>query len=578
MSLTGAIQIGRSALTASQIGIQVASNNMANVATPGYSRQVARLDPIRGTRQSISVFVGRGVTVGSVQRQISEGLRARLDAAIGEENAARTLTQMFGTIEATLGELGDSDLSSQLNAFFGAWSERANLTESSAVVVQRGQQLAGFLNRISSDLRTTRDGIDADLDLAVQEADRLAREVARLNEQVVSAEVGTGIANDLRDQRDRLIEELSALLDVTRVEQANGSVDLLVGSSPLVLGSSARELGVRRVTEGDAVSVSIVAGDDERALRVTSGRVGALLEARGEAVDDTLATIDRLASELIFEVNRLHATGANLEGLTSATSLLSFDSDARDMAINDPKNPAFKDLAHAARNGGFFVHVRHDATGERTQQRIDIDLDGIADDLTQGTGDDTTIADVVAQLDDIEGIRASFDAQGRVRIDAEEGFSFEFGDDSSDLLGVLGINAFFEGSNASDIRISGELEDDPNRLRAGRLIDGELVENGTALAIAQLQDTSIEGLDGASFRGFWQDGVQRVAGRSGSALSRENAATIVRENLEAQRASISGVSLDEESIDLLNFQRQYQGAARVIAIADQLLQTLIAIV
>lgn len=578
MSLTGAIQIGRSALTASQIGIQVASNNMANAATPGYSRQTISLDPIRGVRQSLSAFVGRGVAVGAIRRQVSEGLRTRLEGAISEQAAARTTLELFSTIEASLSELGDADLSSELNEFFGGWSERANLTESSAVVVQRGRQLAGFLNRISKDLRSTRNGIDADLGLAIAEANRLISEVADLNKKIVAAEVGTAVANGLRDRRDQAIGFLSEMMDVSSVEQASGATDVLLGSTPIVLGNIARPLSVRRVSTATGVGVSVVAGTNERTVRISSGRVGALLESRESAVGDTLADLDRLAAQLTFEINKLHATGANVEGLKIARSTLAFDPDQLALALNDRTNGVIGDLPFGPKNGGFFVHVRHEASGQQTVRRIDIDLDGIADDLSRGTQDDTSVEDIIAQLDAIDGISARVDAQGRLEISADGGFSFDFADDSSDTLGALGVNAFFTGTSARDIAVSSNLAEQPNRLRVGKIVDGRLVENATALAIAQLQDEPLTALGGESFRGFWQTSVQRVASQTGTAISREGSATIVRESLEAQRAGISGVSIDEEAIDLLNFQRQYQGAARVISIADQLLQTLMAIV
>ncbi len=578
MSLTGAIQIGRSALTASQIGIQVASNNMANAATPGYSRQAIGLDPIRGTRQSLSAFVGRGVTISSIQRQVSEGLRTRLEGAISEQAAARTMLDLFSTIESSLSELGDADLSSELNEFFGAWSERANLTQSSAVVVQRGQQLAGFLNRIAGDLRGTRDGIDADLDINMVEANRLMAEVADLNKKIVSAEVGTAVANGLRDQRDQAIGSLSEMMDVTSVDQASGATDVLIGSTPIVLGDVARPLSVRRVSTNDGIEVSIVSGQNERDVRISSGRIGALLEARETAVGSTLDQLDQLAGQLSFEINKLHATGANINGLTIARSQLTFAPDQTSLALNDPSNDALADLPFSAKNGGFFVHVRHDATGERSSKRIDVDLDGIANDLSRSTLDDTSIDDIVTQLDAVDGINARVDQQGRLEIKSDSGYSFNFADDSSDLLGTLGVNAYFTGTSARDIAVNTELVDHPGSLQVGRIVDGQLIENGTALAIAQRQDEPLTALGGESFRGYWQSGVQRVAGQTGTAINREGSATIVRESLEAQRAGISGVSIDEESIDLLNFQRQYQGAARVISIADQLLQTLLSIV
>ena len=125
MSLSAAFNIGRSALTAGQIGLQVAGNNMANASTPGYSRQVARLVPIRGNNTISGFGVGSGVAVSSVQRQVDAAVEARLRAATAENSYAQTQSSILSQIEDALGELGENDLSSQMSSFFTAWSERA---------------------------------------------------------------------------------------------------------------------------------------------------------------------------------------------------------------------------------------------------------------------------------------------------------------------------------------------------------------------------------------------------------------------------------------------------------------------
>jgi flagellar hook-associated protein 1 FlgK len=109
-------------------------------------------------------------------------------------------------------------------------------------------------------------------------------------------------------------------------------------------------------------------------------------------------------------------------------------------------------------------------------------------------------------------------------------------------------------------------------------VNGQLVENGTALRLAQIQDAPLESLAGQSLAGLWRDAVQEVGGKSAGAASAASASTLVRESLESQRAAVSGVSLDEESVNLLQYQRQYQASARLISVVDELTRSLIAIV
>jgi len=577
MGLNNAIDIGRSSITASQAGIQVTANNLANISTRGFARRVVSLEPSRGVRDG-GVFVGRGVDLADVRRQASESVQRRLRASIGDEAGARESANLRTGLESILNELSGQDLSSRLNDFFNAWSERANLTQSSSVVVQEGVQLAGFVRGLDEQLVDLRNSIDAELGSLVSRAEQLSSQVASLNREIVSAEVGGATANALRDQRDVVIDELSELLDVEAVEQPSGAVDLVVGSEPIVTGSRARSLVLDRRSGAQGVEVRVRVGADGRELRVDSGRIGALLDERGRSVEQTRRSLDLVAGELIAGVNRLHATGTNEAGLTRAQSLRAMSVTDRAIAFNDPASGAMEGVPGEVRNGGFFVHVTHSATGATEQVRVDVDLDGLDSGLAPGTGDDTSPADVAAQLDAIDGISAGFAPDGRLVIEASAGFEFRFADDTSGVLGALGVNAYFTGTGASDIGVREELEREPSLLQSGRMESGTLVENGTALAIARLQDEPLDGLDGRSLRGAWQDRVQAVGSETERALDRAEATTTIREGLESQRAVVSGVSADEESVNLLAFQRQFQGAARVISVADELLQTLISIV
>lgn len=579
MSLTGSMNIGRTALAASQIGIQTTSMNIASASTPGYSRQISRLVSLRGGGPDPSWAIGAGVAVAGIERQVDGAIQRRLWNAISNENASSALQGTYGQLEALLGELGDSDLSSELSGFFRVWSERANQTQSAAAVVQQADKLAGFMRRLRSDLSQQRTQAGAQIGAAVASANELLTRVADLNSQISAAEVGGQTANVLRDSRDQLITELSQFIDVSVVDRGREGADVLVGSTPIVLGGVSRGISLLQENNPDgSVSLSVVASSNQQRLDVRSGQIGALLASRDTAVDGVIGSLDRLASQLLFEVNKLHATGARPGGLTTTRSLVGFGLDDRTRALNDAGQTALAGLPFEPVNGGFVVRVRQGASGTMTTTRIDIDLDGLTSTGATGTSDDTTPEQIRAALSAIPGLRASFSPEGKLEVQADEGFSFSFEDDSSGVLGALGVNAFFSGTDASDIRVRSDLVSQPTMLTAGRYVNNELIENATALDIVQLQSKSLTSLGGVSPTEFWRQSVQELAGSSAQAGTSAEAARMVREAIQAQRDAVSGVSIDEESINLLQFQRQYQAAARVISVVDELTQQLINLV
>ncbi len=576
MSLTGALHIGRSALVASQIGVQVTGNNIANVATPGYSRHVVRLTGIAGQSDG-RLYVGRGVQVSDVQRQVDMALQGRIWAGVSSEASSGQVHATLSQLETILGELGENDLSSELSAFFGSWSEAANGRRSPALVVQQGVRLADFVRGRREELSRLRSQSDRQLGAAAEQADRLLEQIAELNRRIADAEVGGVVAGALRDQRDQMITELARFADVSTVERG-GQIDVLIGSTPVVLGATSRGLTVRRETVDGGSIIRLATRVDGQTIDVREGQLGALLSGRDGAIDRTIADLDRLAANLIFEVNRIHSTGANASRLTSASGTLSIPAADRARALNDPANATFASLPFRAVNGGFTVDVRDKNTGAITSVRIEVDLDGINNSGQAGTGDDTTPEQIRAALDGVPGLSASFGPDGRLRVTADAGLDFSFRDDSSGVLAVLGVNAYFTGKDAGDIGVRDDLKTEPGLLMLGRFDGTTLIENAAALAVVELQDRRLAALNDRTLKGMWNDTVQRVGSETAAARSSAFAAAIVRESLDAQRAAVSGVNLDEEAINLMSFQRQYQGAARLISVTDQMFQTLISLV
>ncbi len=575
MSLTGTLNIGTTALSASQLAIQVAGQNLSNIATPGYSRQTAHLAPIAGAGPASA---GRGVGILGIQRHVDEALLARVRAGGSAEARAEQRLAVLTQLETVLGELGTQDLSTELSNFFNSWSERANQTQSSALVVERGDRLAEMLRTLRTDIAAQQRQVDDTLSATVTRADAILSEIAGLNVQIAKAGPA-GAA--LKDRRDELLAELSRAMDISVAHDRSGAVNVYAGSTPLVLGNTSRGLRIATGTDPDtgAPRPEVTVRSDGQTLPIHGGAIGALLGERQGALAATINSLDTLAAQLIFEVNRIHSTGAPTQPMTSLTGSLRMAAADVSRALNSPDNTTLRDLPYEPVTGGFIVHVRHSGTGATQSVRINVDLDGINADGSAGFDDDTSLADLRDALAAVPGLSASIGPDGRLAINADAGHEVAFSDDTSGVLAVLGVGGYFQGSTAADIAVRSDLLAQPNRLAVGRMNgSGVVIDNGAALSIALLQDQPLPAIGNQTLRESWNTGIQSLAVRTASAAVDADSTRIVREGLDAHRASVSGVSVDEEATNLIILQQAYQGAARLIAMADELTQTLVNLV
>lgn len=563
MSLNGALQIGRSGLVASQAGIQVAGNNMANASTPGYTRQVVNLAPARGEQIGRGQFIGRGVDLMQITRQVDVALQNRLRDAISQQQGSLIDQRFLASIESLQNELTDNDLSTLLSEFFNSFSELANSPLDNAVrtlVVQQGEILADRIQTMRGDYGRVRDEVDRDLSASVDQVNRLLTRLEDVNLRIAQSEQGVSVANALRDQRDQVLEELAQYMDITAIEQTNGAVDVLVGSLPIVSAGQSRGVELRSESKNGEIEVSVRISADQSELSIDSGRIGALLRQRDETINPAIDDLDTFASQLIFQVNRLHSQGQGKSGFTSTSGVY---------AIADPTanlNSVDANLPFRVENGSFFIHVTHQQTGTRTTHQINID------------GDAMSLNDLINEINTVVGVpnvTASINSSGELALSAAAGYEFSFSDDTSGALAALGLNTYFSGRNGTDIALNQSLKGDPSKLAIG---SGHIPgSNDTAIAIANLQDEAIAELNGSSLREFWQHNVNSTAVRASAAKNSVDAATLVRENISGQLQAVSGVSMDEEAISLLSFQRQFQASARFISVIDEMLQTLLSI-
>jgi flagellar hook-associated protein 1 FlgK len=566
MSLIGALNIGKSALATQQAAIQVTGNNIANAGNADYTRQVTNLSPGADQQLAPGMFVGTGVNLDSVQRQIDEALQNRLRSSMSDSTAADTNQQWLGQIESVFNELGNNDLSTQLSTFFASWSNLANKPQDIGVrqvVLENGQSVAKWFNDLRRQFTGLQKSVDGQLPGMVNDADRLAQQIADLNGKIVVAEGGTGgTANGLRDQRDAVIKQLSQLIDVKTINQQDGQVNVYVGSEPLVVGTMSRGVGLRQDTTNGASTPVVVFKANNSAMNLAGGQLGAMtqVDAKTQAVIDQ---VDKLASSLIFELNKIHASGQGLEGFGSVTSTNTIADPT--LTLNDPK----AGLPNVPTNGSFVVHVKDKATGLVTSTLVQVDLDGL-------NNNDTTLNSLRASLAAVNGVNATVSA-GRLTVAASSSaVELSFSQDSSGTLAALGMNSFYTGKDASDIAVNSVIQGNPNLLAAAK--NGEKGDNQTARAIAALEDQSMTTLAGSSMKDAYQSMVNGVAVSVATAKNDAQAATAVKDTLESQREALSGVSLDEEAVNLMRQQRAFQGAARLITAVNEMMDTVLNIV
>ncbi|OAQ20472.1 flagellar hook-associated protein FlgK [Thermosulfurimonas dismutans] len=229
--ITSALNIAKNALLAFQTAVHVTSHNVSNVDTEGYSRQKIVTTPYPPSPSPVGP-IGSGVKIDQIKRYFDVFLEANLNLKrtdLGFFTAEETGMRLVESIFNETGELGLSQL---LNDFFSAWQTLSNRPEGlpeRRLVVEKGKLLAENISEKFRTLKELEDNVGQKLKSIVEQINRLAKEIAEINLQITAAETGGHQANDLRDQRDRLIAELSKLAPIRYFENKDGAYNVILG-------------------------------------------------------------------------------------------------------------------------------------------------------------------------------------------------------------------------------------------------------------------------------------------------------------------------------------------------------------
>jgi flagellar hook-associated protein 1 FlgK len=573
VSLLGALSLGGSSLAAQQTGLQVTGNNLANAGSAGYTRQTVNLLPAGSQRIGNGQFVGTGVAVDSIERQANEAINESLRQATSSQTGAQTLDTLLGRIQTTFGALDDNDLSARLTSFFNGFSTLAGNPTNEAqrsVVVQSGVSLANYLTSLRSQLTNIRSDAQDQAKALVTQADALVKTIANLNGKISQVEGGgSGMANDLRDQRDQALSTLAGIMDIKVVDQGGGNVNVLIGSMPVVEGTTTRGISgeMKADVETGFTNLQVQFADNGDPIAVTGGKLGALIEARDSYLTPAVQTVDSVAAGLISAVNAIHTQGQGLTGFSSVTGTTRvMDSTAALNAGEDTTG-----LAFTPKNGSFNLYIKNEQTGEITTKQISVNLSGV--------GTQTSLSSLASSITTAGGgnVTGTVNANGRLVIASNDSnVTFGFGEDTSGVLATLGINTFFTGTDATDIGVNSVLTKDSSMLATGR---GNVTgSNGNAQALALGGSAAVSILNGKSLTEFYGSYIGTLSAQAKNVSDDATAQKAIYDTIYAQQQAISGVSMDEEAINLTKYQRAFQGTARFITVVDELMQTVLGLV
>lgn len=393
---------GLSALTTSQRLMDLVGQNLANVNTPGYRRQSAIL---------ASLYVGNRAGSGVEIQRVRHTRDGILEAAITRSTSeSGNLTSQLGTLRQieTLLAPGEGSLNGLLEKFFNQLEQLAGTPSDVSqrrVVLSTASGLANRFNGLANDLGRLRDGLDAQARAQVGEINTLAPEIARLNEQIHHQEVQGYPANDLRDRRDQLINQVAGIANVQTVEMPFGQTTVLVAGVAIVVGNQSTSLQSGLDAAGNLI---VTAAGSSEPLTVTGGRLAGTLQTRNQVLPGFQNNLDTLARTFAHKMNQVQATGLGLSGPFSFLS--------GSQGVSNPTVPLSQaGLPFPPQAGSLFVTVTETATGRRTLTEVPINP------ATQ------SLQDIATAISGVSGVQAVVDPQtGTLKVLSQAGYTFDF--------------------------------------------------------------------------------------------------------------------------------------------------------
>lgn len=316
--------IGQSGLAAAQAGISTTGHNIANAATPGYSRQIL-VQTANEPQQLGGSYIGQGTSISTIKRMYNQFLAAQVNTSQTSKNQADTYNRQITQINNLVAD-ASAGVSPVLQDFFKSIQNVSATPNGTAGATARqaalssAQALTGRLNGLQGRLDEIRNGVEGEIQTTVATINTYANQLAGLNDAIERAySVSQGAApNDLLDQRDQVVTELSKLIQVSVVKQ-DPRYNVFIGNGqPIVVGGTVNQLQTSiSATDNSRMEVSYVYKGTPVQIAensLTGGTLGGLFAFRLNTLDTTQNALGRVAVGLAMTFNDQHKLGQDLSG------------------------------------------------------------------------------------------------------------------------------------------------------------------------------------------------------------------------------------------------------------------------
>ncbi|MFW6253741.1 MAG: flagellar hook-associated protein FlgK [Chitinivibrionales bacterium] len=543
MGLFSVLNVGTRGLAASQLGMDVTGQNISNADVEGYSRK--RLNTTASYRGDDSFGqMGFGVEVKNIERIRNTYIDQQIRRQNQEVGFFSEADHTLEAVENILTEPSDTGLMEYIDQFFDSWENLANNPSDMAartMVQTNGNVLTDVFHNLSGELRDLKDTRNDEIRNRVDKINQITAEIHNLNTEIASVEINDQNANDSRDHRDRLLKELSSIIEIDVTENERGQITVTTSGNILVSPVDVQEVELtttqhQRSDGTSHMELGVRFANSKRDLVPTGGELKGLIDSRDILIPSYEKQLDTLAQSLVSEINQIHHSGYTLEGYTGIDFFEPDPTGASDISLSASILSDVKNIAAAQ--------------GGETRQATE-------------TGISHTYGNNPVSLAhrDIQSITVTNEDTGVVltegvdyAIDNRMG-TFQLLNSSYDGVPMTIEYSFSTGGFAG----------------AG--------DNANALAIGQLRHAQTMNADSvgeptATFNQFYSSFIGTLGINRNEASSNLQTRKFLVEQYETHQDSIAGVSLDEEMAEMIKFQHTYQAAARVISTADRMLEVL----
>lgn len=623
--MAGILNTSLTGMLAFQKALDITGHNIANANTPGYTRQVANFTARPGTGES-GVYIGAGTQIASIERMYDAMQTEQLRISTTGFSRFNTLSNLSGRIDVLVAD-PDTGLNTSLQSYFNSVQDLANDPSSiptRQALIGEAEGVASRFQSLDNRLGELESEVNNRIELSVNDINRLSSSIANVNQKIALTN-GTGSSpNDLLDERDSLVLQLSAQVSVATTIQDDGTMSVFIGSGQsLVLGSDARQLGVTG-SEFDLTRMTVTyigaAGNTPIDTSSTGGNLGGLLEYRSRILDPARQSLGQTAIAFADSLNQQHAAGMDLRGNLGGDLFSVAPPRILPSSNNTGSGTATASISDLSELSGAdyvfeFDGSNYSLTRADTGASIALTGSGSALDPFVGDGVSIVVGGAPAAGDKLL-IRSAHDAAGSIRsvltdpqsiaLAAPTRSSASFGNtgDASISAATVADPADPALLSSSLIEFTSPATYSINGAGSFAYTDGDpIVINGSEVAISgtpavgdQFTVEANFGASGDNANGLLMAGIQSVGILDGGAISiNENYGRLVsnvgatthqiQSNLDAQGVvlrnaedavlSTSAVNLDEEAANLIKFQQAYQAVAQIVSVASTLFDSLL---